>query len=384
MNFLQRCHRGWDRAWAALAASIVDEPCGHGIDDGWQYMESHSRCHRFRHRCMHTGVEEKIWRDIATQPDDYVILGDKAAELDPIWTTRATLTAIGEGRVTLGLATGGTVCLPVELPSEERLLGERLYEPVVVAVLAAGEARTAEEDLAWHRAEVARLRGLLGDIENGSVTGVRIELAPRKICITAPTEAGERAVLNAILGWCAERSLQNPEVGAKLRELTQRAERAEAFAGLLACALRAPEEGKRLGPGPCEALKAISEDQALLDRCSKSMRTLLDENEHAIAVRTFAVDAGEWGRAEVAPSPPPQPEPLAAVVVELLAAWPRCTRDQNGDGKRCGALATSLISASEGRCAEHSNQYASALMSGDVLSRLTRATEIPTGAKGDR
>lgn len=175
--------------------------------------------------------------------------------MNAIWTTKATINAIGGARVTLDFG-GVTADLPVDLPSEERLLGERLYEPVVVAVLAASEARSAEEDLAWHRAEVTRLRGLLAAMETtGGVTRLHVELGPRKVCITAPTDAGEHAVNNALLAWAAERGLKNPEVAAELKALTERASIAEALAGLLACTLSLPQEGKRLGPGPCEALK---------------------------------------------------------------------------------------------------------------------------------
>lgn len=216
--------------------------------------------------------------------------------MNAIWTTRAIITTIGDGHVTLDIG-GAAAVLPVELPSEERLLGERLYQPVVVALLPVGEARGVEEDLAWHRAEVGRLRALLVDLErSGGVTEVRVELAPRKICITAPTEAGEHVVLGAIRTWARDRDLKNPEVATKIHELEERAGLAEAFAGLLACALSLPQEGKRLGPGPCEALARLGDDKALVGRCEISMRGLLDANKDVLAEETFAVDTQEWGR----------------------------------------------------------------------------------------
>jgi hypothetical protein len=53
--------------------------------------------------------------------------------------------------------------------------------------------------------------------------------------------------------------------------------------------------GGILGPGPCEVLRKLGEAPDFMARCSASMRKVLDENAAAVAARTFAVDATEWG-----------------------------------------------------------------------------------------
>lgn len=290
----------------------VHPPLPNGEDQIWFEHGEHDDDKHLQY--LYVGDDDRWVRLVVTPPKARRIAAaltkwadaQEAADTPPrstgaFWTARATLTTIGQGRVELSMDEAKVrVAIPVTLPSEEQVLGTLLYQPVVLSIAPApSEGKTAEEDLAWHRAEVLRLRALLADVERGGTTGVRVEQGYNRMCITAPTDGGEQALFAGFTSWLADRGVSHPEVAEQLKKAEQRAYHAGALAALSASALYLPQEGKRLGPGPCEAIKKLVADEDLNAFCAEAMRRYLDEQKAKLAEATFEVDAKEWGRNSV-------------------------------------------------------------------------------------
>ncbi len=136
---------------------------------------------------------------------------------ETIWAAPAVVTEIGQlvddfDGVSLAMY-GKTATLPVNLPSEARLIGAHLGRRVTVALLAATEGETSpEEQLVWHRGEIDRLRELLAAKPTGEAEA-RVEVGRATVVVTlrtadaeqaAATKAAEMMASEHVARWIAE------------------------------------------------------------------------------------------------------------------------------------------------------------------------------------
>lgn len=155
----------------------------------------------------------------------------------PIWAAPAVVTEIGEGddgHDVVGLRMyGETAMLPVNLPSEARLIGAHLGRRVTVALLAATEGETSpEEQLVWHRGEIDRLRELLAAKPTGEAEA-RVEIGRATVVVTLRSAAAEEALATK-----AAEMLADEHVARRIAEANSVAAAANKNAEVLAMMMR--------------------------------------------------------------------------------------------------------------------------------------------------
>lgn len=118
---------------------------------------------------------------------------------ETIWAAPAVVTEIGQlvddfDGVSLAMY-GKTATLPVNLPSEARLIGAHLGRRVTVALLAATEGETSpEEQLVWHRGEIDRLRELLA-AKPSDEAEARVEIGRATVVVTLRNPDAEQVAV---------------------------------------------------------------------------------------------------------------------------------------------------------------------------------------------
>jgi hypothetical protein len=125
-----------------------------------------------------------------------------------IWAAPAIVTEVGEGDdghdvVGLRMYDKDTT-LPVNLPSEARQIGACLGRRVTVALLAApDDGQSLEEQIAWHRVEVDRLRELLAAKPTDEAEA-RIEVGRATVVVTLRDPDAEQQVVQRAAEMMAE------------------------------------------------------------------------------------------------------------------------------------------------------------------------------------
>lgn len=88
LTFMQRHHKGWERAWEEIKKRYGDFDCEcPETGERWQYMGTLGGFHDFRHRCL-PATGERTYAKVAVESDDFVPISEPKGRIEDEFTVR--------------------------------------------------------------------------------------------------------------------------------------------------------------------------------------------------------------------------------------------------------------------------------------------------------